>query len=582
MKNLFILLLTGALAGLSACKGTQKAVSDASSEQTNETTKQAKEDLRFEHAFFTAEKEKITGNYEAAGSAYAQCIKLDSSKPTPFYQLAIIYISLGKNAQALELSQRAYELDPNNFWFGYLYADLLSKNQKHEAAAKMYERLVKKNPGNPDLFIEWANAYIMAGKTSDAMKVYDQMEKTLGVTEDISLQKQKIHLAQGNIDKAIGETKKLSEAYPREPRYLGMLAELYQQKGMDEKASEVLGKIFEIDPGNPHAHLSLSDYHNKKGNYVKAFQHLETAFSSPELDIDTKMRVLLSYYVITERKPDLKEDAYKLTNTLIKVHPTEAKPYAMMGDFLVRDQKFSEARDNFRKAVELDKDKFVIWNQLLLLESELNDYEGMDKGSAEALEFFPGQPSLYLFAGIANYHKGNLEKAIEMLEAGVVLVADNKPLKGQFYSSLGDAYNKTGEHSNSDKSYEKALEQEPDNMFVLNNYSYYLSLRNEKLEKAASMSKRANELLPNNASFLDTYAWILFKQGKYQEAKNWMEKALSNGGSGSPVVLEHYGDILFKLGDTAGALEHWKKAVNAGGTSQVLEQKIKEKKLTEK
>jgi tetratricopeptide (TPR) repeat protein len=582
MRKLFIVLLMGALAGANACKGTKKAASEPSSEQPGQNPKAAKDDLRYEHAFFNAEKDKITGNYEAAANSYAQCIKLDNTKPTPYYQLASIYLAMGKTGPAMELSQRAYELDPGNFWFGVLYADLLSKNQKHETAARLYEKLVKKNPHNPDLYIEWANALIMASKTNDAMKVYDQLEKQIGVTEEISLQKQKIHLAQGNVDKAIGETKKLSDAFPREPRYLGMLSELYFQKGMDEKAGEVLNKIFEIDPGNPHAHLSLSDFHNKKGNHAKAFQHLESAFTSPELDIDTKMRVLLSYYVITERKPDLKNEAYALTNTLIKVHPGDAKPYAMMGDFLLRDQKIKEARDSFRKALELDREKFVIWNQLLLLESELGDFDGMDKGSSEALELFPGQPSLYLFSGIANYQKGNMDKAIEMLEAGLVLVADNKPLKHQFYSSLGDAYHKSGDNINSDRSYEKALEIEPDNMFVLNNYSYYLSLRNEKLERAASMSKRANELLPNNSSFLDTYAWILFKQGNYSEAKIWIEKALASGGSGSAVVLEHYGDILFKLGDTSGAIENWKKALAAGSSSGLLEQKIKEKKLIEK
>ena len=54
---------------------------------------------------------------------------------------------------------------------------------------------------------------------------------------------------------------------------------------------------------------------------------------------------------------------------------------------------------------------------------------------------------------------------------------------------------------------------------MLNNYSYYLSLRKDKLEKAAELSKKSNNIYPKNASFNDTYGWILFQQEKFEEAE---------------------------------------------------------------
>ena len=44
------------------------------------------------------------------------------------------------------------------------------------------------------------------------------------------------------------------------------------------------------------------------------------------------------------------------------------------------------------------------------------------------------------------------------------------------YSILGNSYNEIKEYINSDKSYEKSLEFLPENVTVLNNYVYYLSL----------------------------------------------------------------------------------------------------------
>ena len=93
------------------------------------------------------------------------------------------------------------------------------------------------------------------------------------------------------------------------------------------------------------------------------------------------------------------------------------------------------------------------------------------------------------------------------------------------------------------------LEINPKDTYVLNNYSYYLSLRNMDLDKAEAMSRKANELDPNNGNSQDTYAWILYASKKYTEAKEWIEKAILNGGEKNAVILEHYGDILFKLGD---------------------------------
>ena len=53
-----------------------------------------------------------------------------------------------------------------------------------------------------------------------------------------------------------------------------------------------------------------------------------------------------------------------------------------------------------------------------------------------------------------------------------------------FYSLLGDTYHAIDEHEKSDLFYQKSLEKNPENHIVLNNYSYYLSLRKKELLKA--------------------------------------------------------------------------------------------------
>ena len=197
------------------------------------------------------------------------------------------------------------------------------------------------------------------------------------------------------------------------------------------------------------------------------------------------------------------------------------------------------------------------------------------------MEVFPSQPAFYLYNGIAAIQLKNYEKAIESLNSGKSLIIDNRPLQAQFQANLGEAYNATKEYDLSDKSYESAIAMDPDNAGNLNNYAYYLSLRSDKLDRAAELSQRSNDLAPNQPSYLDTYAWILYKQARFEEAKKWQQKAIDSGGSKNDVILEHFGDILFKLGDKPGAVEYWNKAKSFGPGSDKLEQKIEQQQLLE-
>ena len=90
--------------------------------------------------------------------------------------------------------------------------------------------------------------------------------------------------------------------------------------------------------------------------------------------------------------------------------------------------------------------------------------------------------------GTANLIQNNHEEAVESLESSKRLSSNNAELLSQINAQLGDAYNGLGNHIKSDQAYEEALEHNADFDHVLNNYSYFLSLRKEKLERARKES----------------------------------------------------------------------------------------------
>ncbi len=561
-----------------------KPISKAKSSNKNLSDLPEEEQIKFNFLFHNGSKERILGNFQAAATLFVQCSQIAPNEPAPYYELANLFEGSNEAKLALEYAEKAVKLDPKNYWYRVLYAQSLQKVGNFDAAIKEYQKLIDLHPDNIDLYFDLAGMQLYSGKYKESIASFNVIEQQMGVSEEISVQKEKIYVKLGDIDKAAEEIKNLIKAYPDEVRYQGILADLYVANEMLEKAFEIYEQILKKDPENPYAHLSLHDYYKKKKENEKASESLKKAFSSEDLDIDTKVQILISYYGATESDNTLKKEAFELNKILIKTHPEEAKAYTIYADFLYRDKKLEGARDNFLKAIEYDNSKFAIWSQLVLIESELQDNVSLLRDSKAALELFPNQPIFYFFYGAISLQNKNYTEAIEYLDIGKDYASENPPLLAQFYANLGDAYNASKQHQKSDDAYEKALKIEPKNIYVLNNYSYYLSLREEKLERAEELSALCNEIEPDQFNYQDTYAWILYKQGKYIQAKDWLEKAVKLGGDKNAVILEHLGDTYAQLKDLTKALEFWNKAKSigiSGETSEFLDKKIADKKLYE-
>jgi tetratricopeptide (TPR) repeat protein len=557
----------------------------ASCKSTKTTDSSAKGSLKSSGAdntslFIDANKEKALGNYQEATRLFKQCLEIDPQDDASMFELSKLYMMQGKADEALVYARSAVEVDDSNVYYLLFYAGLLQSVEDYEEASRLYEQVIQLKPGNPEYYDRLAMTYLYSGKPADAIRVYDELEKQAGVTEEYSMKKQSIYVQEKKFGKAIEEIEKLIATYPGEVKYYAVLAELCMKHGYEEKALEAYSRIAEINPDDPYIHISLADYYKKNGDYKRSFEELKKGFANPNLDIDSKIQILIQYYTVNEIYSDLKNQAFELAEILVEVHPNDPKSFSMYGDFLYQDSRFGEARDAFRKVIALDSSKYLVWEQLLFTESELRDNEALYQESMRAIELFPEQPIPYLFAGGTLYEQKKWEECIRILERGAYYVVNNDRLLAQFYAYLGDAYNQVEDSEKSDASYDKVLQIDPNHDYVLNNYAYYLSLRGQDLEKAAKMAKRATELQPSSSN-QDTYGWVLYKLGYYEEARVWIEKALESGGEDNGVILEHLGDVYWQLGDSARALELWKQAQEAGGASDLLEKKIQDGKLYE-
>lgn len=186
----------------------------------------------------------------------------------------------------------------------------------------------------------------------------------------------------------------------------------------------------------------------------------------------------------------------------------------------------------------------------------------------------------YTQKSLAYFWMGDNDKAIEMLGLGLRSVRTDAD-RASIYNMRGDFYHTIGDTERMYADYDTTLMYDPDNINVLNNYAYYLSVEGRELERALRMSSRTLESEPLYSTYLDTYAWILFKMKRYREALGYMEKALRYLDADNPEIYEHYGDVLFMCGEKEKAIENWHKAVQFNGASPTLDRKIREQKYIE-
>jgi len=539
-----------------------------------------KTQIIFENLYIDGCSKRLSGKIEEAEATFRQCLKMDPSSIPVKYELANLYRLTGRVDESLAFAKECLEADPKNQWYHLSYIDGLTYKKEYLKAAEAFERLIKIYPGRSDFMESMAISYAMGQNFSKAFKIYEDLEKRYGTNETFIINKIKLLKEQGKLNEAEQELKKLISTNPSESRYHYYLAEHYEDTKQFNKAKEVYDKILSIDPGSPLVHLALANYYKEQNNAEKAHEEFKLAFANPDLGVRTKLDILLSYYSISEQYSNYIPKGYELCEIMLKVHPVAPEAHSIYADFLYRDKKNEEARDHYLIAAYNDKNRYAIWDQLLNVEAELNQIDSLEHHSATAMELFPNQPLPYYLNGYSNIQLKKYNKAIESFNDGLEFVYDNKKMMLEFYSNLGDAYQYTGQFEKSDKAYEDALKIDPDNAYVLNNYSYYLSLRKEKLERAEALSKRSNQISPNNPSFIDTYAWILYQQKKYKESEEWLSLAIKLG-SKRPGILEHYGDVLFRLNKVDEAIKYWKLAQDNGAKSDELQKKINDKKIND-
>lgn len=524
---------------------------------------------------------KFSENFDMAIQYFEKAIEAYPDDHASMFELSSLYRMKNLNEKGYEMIRNAVELDSTNKWYKIRLAEFHSLNNDYESFIKIYDKLLENEPNNLEYLEVYIEALLRIGDYERVTEKLDVYEENIGVNEYLSMQKIEIYKLLGKKDKVLTEMEKLSNAYPYETRYMSMLAELYVQNRREKEAFDIYLKIKQLNPEDPYINISLLEYYQKQGDLDKAFEEFILSIRNKNLDYNTKTQIYEYWFAEKDgENENTIREAKQAGDALIETHPDKELGYYVVGTVYFNDKIYDKAQTYYLDAIARDSSSFITWYQLVFTDIELNDAETLYKHSSAAIRYYPEQPIFYLFNGVALVDMKRYEEAIKVFEKGRFMSADKK-LTANFDTYIADIYHELGNKDMMYKQYERVLRNDPENVYVLNNYAYFLSVDNTRLDDALRMSAITVEKEPKNVTFLDTYAWVLYKLERYKDAKKWMEKVFSYDKNPQGVNYEHYGDILYKLGDTKKAVQIWKKAKKLGGTSEFIDQKIKDEKIYE-
>ena len=478
---------------------------------------------------------------------FEQALRYMPNDDGSMFELSEQYYNAGRFEEAFDMIQQAAKLDPENKWYqmrlGLFYRNL----DQYDDFISLYEGLTKEFPDDPEMLSELIDAYLVTEKYSKAIEKMDLLEQIIGENEFITEQRLNIYKRQGNDKKLVSELEKLIEQDPKNTRYYSMLAQVYDENGKEKEALKIYEKIKELNPDNPYINISLLEFYEKNGDNDKAFNELLSAIRNKNLDITTKANTYDYWMNKHQGAANINEQARQCGEAFIETHPDIKLGYLILGSYYIVNENAVKSKELYQRALAIDSTDFYGWQNLIISESRLNENEAVRDHAVAALKYYPMQPVFYWYAGVANAVLDNNEDAITYLEKGRRYTSEKLQM-ANFDAFLGDLYHQQGDEEKAFDAYERTLRNDPNNILVLNNYAYYLAVKNQDLDKAIEMSTKAIAAEPDNPTYLDTHAWVLYMKGDYKEAEKHMKKALKLLKEPDETYTKHYEAIMNKLG----------------------------------
>ena len=533
-----------------------------------------------ENMVLSAVKKYNEGKYDSARSAFKSVLEKDPRNDAAWYYLSMLSLEEKDLESAESYLRCALDLDPKNFWYRYRLAGVYALTSRNELTVDIYENLLKDFPQKSDLYFDLAELYSAQNEFDKALDTLNEIETVLGVTESVAVYRFNLLRRMGRMEEAYQTLEEYNRKYSS-PYILSTLADHQMSMYNDSTALAYYSEALEIAPDFSPALLGKAETLRLTRKYGEYFDVLDAFIRSSDSPVDGKCDYLMAVIQRTDPKfiRSFMPRLDSTMTTLLSSHPQDSLTLQTAGAYYYSTGRNDQAKECFRTNVKLFPTSLSASATFVEFLMYAQMWEELSEEGRIAYQRFPNETAFLEMAGVGDYNLKDYDKVLQSCETILQVAPRDSSKTLRSWSTMGDIYYQLGEPKKAYRAYEKALKINPDYVYVLNNYAYYLSLEGRNLKKAHDMSARTIELEPESATYLDTFGWILYLQGNLEPARQIFKRAMLCGGKDSAVILDHYAEVLYALKEYDMAFVYWNlaKQKNAGDIPE-LDAKIKTKR----
>lgn len=515
------------------------------------------------------------GEHEAALDLLTAAYLKNPESAGVNFALADAYLALNDLVNAAYYGKIAVSEEPENKWYHLKLAEIYRKAGQNDATVEALQSALKYHPGELDILFRLATIYIDFGELLEANKIYNRILKQRGPVFDIYLQKFRNFNALQMRDSALVQLQEMRKLEPDNLATLHMMSQFYE--GLDEReaAKEILQEARERNARDPQTLILLADMYIKEAKWDSLANTFISMISDPLIGPNQKMELARYIYREHRQRPnesELESQADRVLSSFSDSEPDFGPAHLMAAEFHLQKNEIGPALDKLERATMVMPEQPDAWRQRMQLLFTEQRYDEVIANADSANKYVPDDAFIQFFAGASYMLRDQNEKAIEWLEKATLSPARSS-FRTAVYSTLGDAYADQDMWEDAVKAYENALRLDPNNHNAMNNYAYFMAIRDERIDYAEELALKAIRLEPENAAYLDTVGWIFYLKNDYEKARQYIEASVETG-EASAEVFEHLGDVYDKLNEPDKAKKWWQRAVENDPDREYLKERL--------
>jgi len=316
------------------------------------------------------------------------------------------------------------------------------------------------------------------------------------------------------------------------------------------RALQELRRTVELEPHNLKAQVSLGNLLLAAGEYQDARERAELVLKEDAKNLDAQILLGDSYAGLKDVQASLRE-----IRQATELSPDKPRPFFNLAILQSGGQQNTQAEESFKKALQLDPKYLPAVLSLGNFYMRQKRWSESEQQFRRAIELQPKQPlSRVALAALYLAQDQKAQAVQSLVEAKKALHDDSEG-----YRLLGDFYLLIGDLNKAVTEYHSLYREHPKDPVVRKNYIHLLT-RAGRLDEAEKLNAEVLHQNPKDPGALIQRGEILSRQRRWTDAIQAFQSALKTGADGA---LAHYnlGLAFAGVGDTSQAETEWREAV---------------------